>query len=284
MKIVYFSVRVTNRKQFEHLVSRMEAHPTVAKGLKFSEASGVSQDAFVSVWKELAAGLNSLGPPIRTVKDWQKVWTDYKLKVKHKLAHNKREVNATGGGPNNMKVLSPCEEAVVEMLSLDKTVNHSGSAFGLPRRPPPSASPLVSQPSLHPSPPGSPLLSSTMRQQTISADEADQVECDRGIRDEGIENSHSPARRKRKQSNTRDVRHELLMEQTKCMQKIVEHTGDCARYARKMCKLREEEVKNRKEYLLQKEKDRKADLEYKIELLQYKKKKLDILERQYRKK
>lgn len=81
MKIVYFSVRVTNRKQFEHLVSRMEAHPTVAKGLKFSEASGVSQDAFISVWKELAAGLNSLGPPIRTVKDWQKVCVIKSLKV-----------------------------------------------------------------------------------------------------------------------------------------------------------------------------------------------------------
>lgn len=44
------------------------------------------------------------------------------------MAHNKREVNATGGGPNSMKILSPTEETVVKLLSLDKMVNHSGKS------------------------------------------------------------------------------------------------------------------------------------------------------------
>ena len=53
--------------------------------------------------------------------------------------------------------------------------------------------------------------------------------------------------------------------------------------ARKMFKLREEEVKQQREYLLQKEKDRKEELKYKLELLKYKQKKLDILERKEKK-
>lgn len=127
LKQIFISrVRVTNRKQFEMLVAQMEAHPAVAKGLKFCAATGSSEATYEGVWKNITLELNSVGPPTRTAKEWQKVWSDYKLKIKGKLAHNKREANATGGGPNTMKVLSPTEETVVKLLSFDRAVNHSG--------------------------------------------------------------------------------------------------------------------------------------------------------------
>lgn len=49
------------------------------------------------------------------------------MKVKRKLQHNKTEVNATGGGPNRLMVLSAYEEAVVNLLSLEKTTDHAGN-------------------------------------------------------------------------------------------------------------------------------------------------------------
>ncbi|XP_065093822.1 uncharacterized protein LOC135714404 [Ochlerotatus camptorhynchus] len=126
-------VRVTNCKQFNLLVSRMEANSAVAKGMKYSEAFHISKERYADIWNELCSGLNSLGPPTRSVQGWQKVWTDFKLKVKNKLKHNKREASATGGGSNQMVNLSPNEETIVNLLSLDQMVNHSGSVFGLPQ-------------------------------------------------------------------------------------------------------------------------------------------------------
>lgn len=73
MNIFNFSIRVTNRKQFTLLVERMEEHPSVARGQKFCQASGINREMYNDVWKELTKALNSLGPPIRNEKDWQKV-------------------------------------------------------------------------------------------------------------------------------------------------------------------------------------------------------------------
>ncbi|XP_021697308.1 uncharacterized protein LOC110675807 [Aedes aegypti] len=278
-----FRVRVTNRKQFEFLVNRMEANPKLAKGLKFCEATGISSNTFTSIWHDLTVGLNSLGPPTRTVKDWQKVWTDYKLKIKNKLAHNKREVNATGGGPNSMKILSPTEETVVKLLSLDKMVNHSVPAFGLPRQ---VGSAQTSQDTdqLHhiSSPPGSPLLSSTLADENEPIDEIIREERENEASNQ--QNASSSRSSKRKHGAMNDVREELLTRQTEYLKQIVENTTECARYARKAFKLREEESKYRRAYLLQKQKDRQSDLELKIELLKYKKQKLEILERREKRK
>nr|XP_029712742.1 protein PRRC2C-like [Aedes albopictus] len=280
-------VRVTNRRQFEHLVDRMEANPSVAKGLKFCEGSGLTADAFARLWEELAVGLNSLGPPTRSVKDWQKVWTDFKLKVKNKLAHNKREVNATGGGPNSLKVLSPTEETVVKLLSLDKMVNHSGPAFGLPR----SATKSLKSPRdshQHPSSSEPPQLPEASEREFETAgedrtDDEDDLEIE--ITNEQCASSSRGIKRKRQNREAgKDLREELLAKQTEYLKEIVEHTGEIARYSRKMHKQREEELKCRREYWLQKEKDRKSALELKIELLKYKKRKLELLECGTRKK
>ncbi|XP_001661174.2 uncharacterized protein LOC5574104 [Aedes aegypti] len=281
-------VRVTNRKQFQLLVDQMEAHPAVAKGLKFCVESGYRNEAaYNGVWKNIATELNSMGPPIRSPKEWQKVWTDFKLKIKNKLVHNKREANATGGGPNKMKVLSPIEEAVAKLLSLDKTVNHSGSTFGLPRH---VTSPINQ--------PGSPLLSSTRQQLMIDEanllEEEDLPELDEPSDEEvetventsthrSTERTTNTKQRKRQDKSNQDLRNELLVEQTKLMKKIAENSTECARYARKMYKLREEEFKHQREHSLRKENDRKEELEFKMELLKYKQRKLDLLERRERK-
>lgn len=67
-------LRVTNRKQFEELVRRMEENPTVAKGLKFAEGAMMTKPIFQSAWAETTTALNSLGPPSRSSAEWQKVW------------------------------------------------------------------------------------------------------------------------------------------------------------------------------------------------------------------
>lgn len=66
-------LRVTNRKQFEELVHRMEANPAVAKGLKYAEAANISKPIFQSTWTDTTSALNSLGPPSRKSSEWQKV-------------------------------------------------------------------------------------------------------------------------------------------------------------------------------------------------------------------
>ncbi|XP_062537837.1 uncharacterized protein LOC134206162 [Armigeres subalbatus] len=275
-------IRVTNRKQFNLLVDRMSENPSVARGQKYCEAAGVNRQTYDDVWKDLANGLNSLGPPTRAAKDWQKVCQlkiMFGCGVKSKLAHNKREARSTGGGPNNIKVLSPIEEVVVNLLSLDKLVNPSGASFGLPTSVPSTSMPGPSRPRETPSPPGSPMFSSTQEAGCIVEEE----EVDDNENAEMTRNACT-SRRKRKHPDNRDVRQELLLAQTEGIKKIVENTGECARYARKMFKLREDEAKQRRAYLLQKEKDRKADLEFKLQLLKYKQKKLELLERQMKKK
>ncbi|XP_062551180.1 uncharacterized protein LOC134216254 [Armigeres subalbatus] len=66
-------VRITNRKQFEHLVHWMEENPKVAKGQKYCEATGINIISYEEKWSNLAVALNSRGPPTRSVKDWQRL-------------------------------------------------------------------------------------------------------------------------------------------------------------------------------------------------------------------
>lgn len=54
------------------------------------------------------------------------VWTDKKLQIKHKLQHNKKELRATGGGPNTLKSFNDLEETIIRLLSLETAVNHNG--------------------------------------------------------------------------------------------------------------------------------------------------------------
>ncbi|KAL7725398.1 hypothetical protein ACLKA6_009739 [Drosophila palustris] len=54
---------------------------------------------------------------------WKKAWTDWKGVIKSKMAHNRRESVATGGGPYDQKYLQPAEEAIAVLCGLYKLVN-----------------------------------------------------------------------------------------------------------------------------------------------------------------
>ncbi|XP_049309896.1 uncharacterized protein LOC125777866 [Bactrocera dorsalis] len=82
----------------------------------------------MELWEGIASALNNIGPPIRSGSEWNKL--DYKLKLKRKIADNRKEIAATGGGPYNQRSLTPLEQAVDELLSLQQAVNPSGAAFG----------------------------------------------------------------------------------------------------------------------------------------------------------
>ncbi|XP_058817743.1 uncharacterized protein LOC131681056 [Topomyia yanbarensis] len=112
------------------MVQLLDAKPDIAKG--FVRGNSASS---VSFWDDLAAELNSLGPPSRDGTGWKKVWADYKSALKRKLSHNKRELNATGGGPNKLIHLSKLEEQAVQLTGLTATVDGiaGSSSQGAPK-------------------------------------------------------------------------------------------------------------------------------------------------------
>ncbi|XP_049294079.1 uncharacterized protein LOC125769399 [Anopheles funestus] len=108
------------------MVDIMETAPDIARALFKGD-----QSAF---WKELADNLNPLGPPIKNVATWKRVWFDYKCAVKKKLRDNKASLTATGGGPNRTKLLNELEERVANLTNLRATVEgNSAARFGISR-------------------------------------------------------------------------------------------------------------------------------------------------------
>ncbi|KAL7723070.1 hypothetical protein ACLKA6_018411 [Drosophila palustris] len=59
----------------------------------------------------------------KTMDGWKKAWTDWKGVIKSKMAHNRRESVATGGGPYDQKCLQPAEEEIAVLCGLYKLVN-----------------------------------------------------------------------------------------------------------------------------------------------------------------
>ncbi|XP_039951511.1 uncharacterized protein LOC120768824 [Bactrocera tryoni] len=99
----------------------MEKYPDIARGFTKREKALVD-----SLWQQLAESLNSAGPPIKDVNGWKKIWTDWKSEVKKKLAQNKIEARATGGGPFSKYTLNQTEETIVRICG-----GVSGLSFGL---------------------------------------------------------------------------------------------------------------------------------------------------------
>ncbi|XP_062536329.1 uncharacterized protein LOC134205253 [Armigeres subalbatus] len=85
-------------------------------------------------WENLAEQLNSLGPPIKDPAGWKKVWADWKSNLKRKLANNRKEQQATGGGPNRIIEFSALEERVIDLAGLTAAVEgiDNSIAFGAP--------------------------------------------------------------------------------------------------------------------------------------------------------
>ncbi|XP_055589423.1 uncharacterized protein LOC129741702 [Uranotaenia lowii] len=243
-------LRITNQLQFAELVRRMELNPSVAKGLKYAEATNVSRQNFHVIWADTTEALNSLGPPTRTAAEWQKVWADFKLKTKSKLLKNKKDLNATGGGPNNSTPLTACEEAVVGLLSLEKAVCHGGTVFGLTEG------------------------------ACLDEEASMEVESDQPILD--TPQAASTPSSSKKQVPKEAV--ELLRLQVGCLEGIKESAEQICRYSRKTFYLKEEQlklqqkhIKRKHEHMLRIEQHKKEKLELKMEMLRYKKEKLDFL-------
>ncbi|XP_018802664.1 PREDICTED: uncharacterized protein LOC108977435 [Bactrocera latifrons] len=109
------------------MVQLMERNPDLARGFA---PFGPTKKNRMKLWEGIASELNNVGPPIRSGSEWNKVWLDYKLKLKRKIADNRKEIAATRGGPYTQRSLTPLEQAVDELLSLQQAVNPSGVAFG----------------------------------------------------------------------------------------------------------------------------------------------------------
>ncbi|XP_033250527.1 uncharacterized protein LOC108159375 isoform X1 [Drosophila miranda] len=91
--------------QDEVLVGFMKDNPDLAKG--FVKGDRVVVDA---KWAELCGALNAVGPPIKDALGWKKVWADWKTNIRKKMAKNKSETRATGGGPFAQQSLGELEE------------------------------------------------------------------------------------------------------------------------------------------------------------------------------
>ncbi|XP_049316988.1 uncharacterized protein LOC125779760, partial [Bactrocera dorsalis] len=101
-----FRIKRTTHKQFEVMVKLLERNPELARGM--------APHMFLD---------NEYGLIYH-------VWLDYKLKLKRKIAENWKEIAATGRGPYTQRSLTPLEQAVDELLSLQQAVNPNGAAFG----------------------------------------------------------------------------------------------------------------------------------------------------------
>ncbi|XP_058827774.1 uncharacterized protein LOC131687696 [Topomyia yanbarensis] len=267
----------TNKRQFACLVAFMEKNPEIARGSKFVH----SRESVTSLWWTLTDSLNSLDPPTRSVAAWQKVWTDKKLQLKRKLQHNKNEAVATGGGPNTLHSFNDVEETIIRLLSLDRAVNHNGSVFGVQVPSAPASGecqvfvPCDEVPSEEPN---------------VSEDDSVQDNAaHEGSLQDNAAHKGQPAARGRGRSNNRNYRKALLEKQTNDLNKMKRHVSDCARYSRKSYdlqqqrfdlekkrfKLEEEKFHFKKQLLLEKQKYKSQQLQCQLQLLAYKKQKLD---------
>ncbi|XP_039969540.1 uncharacterized protein LOC120781397 [Bactrocera tryoni] len=78
----------------------------------------IDRAAMEALWADLAKKLNCEGPPQKDINGWKKVWSDRKDCVRKKIAHNKRETRATGGGQFNQFVLTSTEEKIAELAGI----------------------------------------------------------------------------------------------------------------------------------------------------------------------
>ncbi|XP_017470685.1 PREDICTED: uncharacterized protein LOC108362279 isoform X1 [Rhagoletis zephyria] len=120
-------MKITSAEQFETLIAELEKSPCLAKGFQ----KGTAPANFKQQWETISSKLNALGPPLRDSDGWQKVWRDYKFKVKKKLIKNKAECNATGGGMYKQLTLCPLEEAVANLLQFNKQLSPEGVLQGV---------------------------------------------------------------------------------------------------------------------------------------------------------
>ncbi|XP_058827161.1 uncharacterized protein LOC131687128 [Topomyia yanbarensis] len=221
-------LKVTNRKQFECLVKHMEKQPAVAKGQKFAEAACFSKAKYNEVWNRISRELNSLGPPTRSMMEWQKVWTDFNVYGLEPIASTSTSL----GGPTEQSTVSP-ESSDEENLPV---VNDHDREFAS-----------------HPN-------ENVMIEEEIGED---------------IQTQETITQRREHRT---DKREGFLKAQTEYLKDIKDNVKDIARYSRKCYYLEEKRLKLEKERNLMKEKQHAEYIQYKMAVLDYKKRKLELME------
>ncbi|XP_055622387.1 uncharacterized protein LOC129765956 [Toxorhynchites rutilus septentrionalis] len=247
--------KITNKKQFELMVGILEKNPTVAKGLKFAECSGIGRGHFNNVWSDITATLNSAGPPIRKTQEWQKVWSDLKQKIKKKLQHNQTEARATGGGPNRIVILSSYEETVANLLSFQKTIDHEGPSFGLNL-------------SVSPEP-----QSSNACEMSLDGENDENLEVARG---ESIDVPIAITPVISSRPSSRNYRHKLLEQQSDYLRVLVENSRESHQLQKEALELQKEKFIFKKENFARAEKYKADELQFHLQVLEYKKMKLEL--------
>ncbi|XP_036343856.1 uncharacterized protein LOC118753100 [Rhagoletis pomonella] len=125
--LIFFRSKTTNKRQQTILINLMEASPDIARGFHRGNKEEVAR-----FWRNAEMELNSVGPPIKNITEWKKVWTDQKKYVRHKAAENFKHSRGTGGGPNVQKPFSPIEEAIYNLIGMKESVEGvPAKTFGL---------------------------------------------------------------------------------------------------------------------------------------------------------
>ncbi|XP_058977683.1 uncharacterized protein LOC131802162 [Musca domestica] len=106
----------------------MGANPNLARGIRvFGETKATANEA----WEKISDNLNSHGPPTRAPEEWQRVWIQFKAKLKKKMSQNKRNLNATGGGPSQEVRLSPLCSTAADLLQINLVTDPAGAIYGI---------------------------------------------------------------------------------------------------------------------------------------------------------
>ncbi|EDX08668.1 GD11923, partial [Drosophila simulans] len=95
-------------------VAFMERHPIISKNYLKGD-----KQAAEAAWRRLTNELNSVGPPIKEVSEWKRVWKDWKSCIRKKITSNRLENSkATGKGSLYQDTLTPLEDAVAVICDL----------------------------------------------------------------------------------------------------------------------------------------------------------------------
>ncbi|XP_017470296.1 PREDICTED: uncharacterized protein LOC108361987, partial [Rhagoletis zephyria] len=233
------NLKITNFNQFETLVKYMEDNPSFARGFN----KGVHKIDVKQKWNSLALTLNSIGPPTRDGAGWQKVWIDLKGKVKKKIVHNKREVNATGGGVFNQQSLSPLETRVANVMCFNEMLNPIGKALGTSNIVPTNASTSSgTKPSAPPNPISTPSPEEMMLMDLLSDEEiAENVAGSNSL----LESAKKTQVKIQKELlvDQIDIQRSFYNEVRLSFKNIEEHMKDSKEFQHKLLHLEEEKLK-----------------------------------------
>ncbi|XP_054091813.1 uncharacterized protein LOC128923561 isoform X1 [Zeugodacus cucurbitae] len=109
---------ITTKQQYALLLELLQQKPEMAQGF-----SKCPKEVAAEFWSKVADELNSVGPPHKDISSWKKLWLDWKAYIKRKLAENKKEQSATGGGRNRQHHFSELEEAIIKLTALETSTN-----------------------------------------------------------------------------------------------------------------------------------------------------------------